>query len=97
MGGRAIEGGQGESVNMIGRNKLGRQDQCCSCGQIKEFARGREVVKSLRSGSIVRRACVDIAEIRRRREESDHRSIRKEDGIPVRIINGRWGEDLVRA
>ena len=44
----------------------------------------------------MRRAGIDIAEIRRRRAAIDLRSSRKDDGIPVRIINGCRGEDLVR-
>ena len=80
---------------MFGRNQLGCPDQRCARGEIKEFARRGEVAKSLRNGRIVRRAGVDIEEIRRR-SEIDLRSSRKEDGIPVRTINGWREEDLVR-
>ena len=44
----------------------------------------------------MRRAVICISELRRR-ADGDHRSKRKEGGIPVRIINGRQGEDLVMA
>ena len=44
---------------------------------------------------MVRRAGNDVAEIRRRRAESDPGS-RDINGIPVRIVNGRQGEDLLK-
>ena len=81
---------------MFGRNQQGCQDQHCACGGDKGIrGRGEEVARSLRSGRIARRACIDISEIRRR-AVSDLRSSRKEGGIPVRIIS-RWrGDALVR-
>ena len=79
---------------MFGRNQLGCQAQRCACGRIKGFARGEEVARSLRNGRIARREGICIEEIMRRAER--HLRSRKEDGIPVRIINGWRGEYLVR-
>ena len=80
---------------MLGRNQLGRQDSQCVCEQVGEFLRGGEVAKSLRTGRMVRRAIIAISDIRMR-SESDPRSRKNEGGIPVRIINGWRGEDLVK-
>ena len=60
-----IESDMAESVNMFGRNQLGCQDSKCVCAQVKEFAIGGEVAKSMRSGRMVRRASIDIEAIRR--------------------------------
>ena len=95
LGDKEIEMGFGELVIMFGRNLLGCQDQRCACRRISEFARGGEIAKSLRNGRIVRRSGIDIAEIRRG-AASDLRSRMEEAGIPVRIINGREGDDLTK-
>ena len=67
----------------------------CACGQVRDIARG-EVVESIRNGRMVRRGSIHIEEIRRRRYGSDLRSRTSEDGIPVRILYGRRGGDLVK-
>ena len=55
----------GELVNMFGRNQLGRRDSQLFCEEANDFPRGEEVAKSLRNGRMVRRAIIDIEEIRR--------------------------------
>ena len=83
-----------EFVNMFGRDQLGRQDYQRGCEQVRDFARGgEEVGKILRNGRMARRAIIDIEEIRR--AESDPRS-RDIDRIPVRVLNGWQGEDLLK-
>ena len=68
-----IEAALEERSNMFGRAQLWRRDSQCGCGQAEDFARGEEVAKSLRNGRLVRRAVVDIEDIRWR-AESDTRS-----------------------
>ena len=82
-----------ELVDMFDRNQLGIPRPTLRLRGNKGVRERGEIVKSLRNGGIVRRAGVDIAEIRRR-AGIDLRSRRKEDGMPVWIINGWRREDL---
>ena len=75
-----IDADLGELSNMICRNRLECRDSHRVFAQLDDFALCREVLASLRNGRMVRRAIIDILDIRRR-AESDLGSRKREGGF----------------